>query len=369
MQSIDKGLFTAFAGLTLFGLIMMSSISVAGSFDVTGRNDYYFWRHFIYVIIGIPIFLITLKTPSETLKKLSIPIFLGSTLLLVLVLTIGESFGTAAKSWLKVGPLSFQPTEVAKVATIIFLSAIFSNGRNNAHSFEKGLIPFVVVAAIPIMLIMGQPDFGSILVLSTIAASIYFVAGANLKHFFGGVGVAMLAILIVIFTTPYVRTRIQVLLNPELDPLGAGFQVKQGLIAIGSGGLFGRGFQNSIQKFDYLPEVQSDTIFAAISEEMGFFRILILVGIYLYIGYRGLTIARNAPDTFTQLMATGLTVFIVGQTFINIGVNLAILPNTGITLPLISYGGSSLWATFAAFGLLLHISSQTHNKSRTRRFI
>lgn len=368
-MQLDRGLFFAFIGLTLFGLIMMSSMSVAGSFDVTGRNDYYFWRHFIYIIIGIPIFWVSLRMPYETLKKLSIPIFIASILLLILVLTIGESYGTAAKSWLKVGPISFQPTEMAKLGMIISLATIFSNGRNNASTFERGFIPFAIIAGIPVLLITGQPDFGSIFVLMIIAASIYFVAGANLKHFFGGAGVASLAGLIVILTTPYIKKRIQVLLNPELDPLGAGFQVKQALIAIGSGGLFGRGFHNSIQKFDYLPEVQSDTIFAAIAEEMGFFRILVLIGIYLYIGYRGIFIARNAPDHFTQLMAVGLTVFIVGQSFINIGVNLAILPNTGITLPLISYGGSSLWATFAAFGILLHISSQTQSKARKKRVI
>jgi len=366
MQELDKGLFGAFAILTLFGLIMMSSISVAGSFDVTGRNDYYFWRHFIYILIGIPVFFVALKVPSDNIRRMALPIFFSSILLLLLVLTIGKNFGTAAQSWLKVGPFSFQPTEFVKISTAIFLAAIFSSGRNDAQSFEKGFIPFAIVSGIPVLLIAGQPDFGSIFVLCLIVASIYFVAGANLKHFLGGIIFTLCTFLIIVLTTPYIKKRVQVLLNPELDPLGAGFQVKQGLIAIGSGGLFGRGFHNSIQKFDYLPEVQSDTIFSAISEEMGFFRILILIGIYIFVGYRGLIIARNAKSEFAQLLAIGLTVFIVGQAFVNIGVNLAILPNTGITLPLISYGGSSLLASFTAFGLLLNISSGEKNKKRKR---
>ncbi|HEY5714572.1 MAG TPA: putative peptidoglycan glycosyltransferase FtsW [Candidatus Gracilibacteria bacterium] len=369
MQGIDRSLFFCFLGLTLFGLIMMSSMSVAGSFDVTGRNDYYFWRHFIYIILGIPIFFISLKFPHEYLKKLALPIFLFALLLLVLVLIIGQSFGTAAKSWLSVGGvISVQPTEIAKIATIIFLSAIFSSPYWRADTFERGFVTFVVIAGLPVLLVMAQPDFGSILVLATAASSIYFVAGAKLKHFIGGMGVAFLGFLIVVLTTPYIQKRVAVLLNPDLDPLGAGFQVKQALIAIGSGGIFGRGFQNSIQKFDYLPEVQSDTIFAAISEEMGFFRIIALIGIYVFIAYRGFQVAKNAPTTFSQLLATGLTVWIVGQAFINIGVNLAILPNTGITLPLISYGGTSLWTAFVGFGILLHISSECQQKGRKKHF-
>lgn len=366
-MNLDRGLLISFVGLTIFGLVMMSSMSVAGSFDVTGRNDYYFWRHFLYIMTGIPIFLVCLRMPIETIRRFSIPIFMVSILMLMLVLLIGESFGTAAKSWLRVAGFSLQPTELAKLGTIIFLSAIFSNSYNQTDTVEKGFIPFAVVTGIPVGLIMMQPDFGSILVLSVIAASIYFVAGADLKHFFGGISVSLTTALIVVLTTPYIQKRVMVLLNPELDPLGAGFQVKQALIAIGSGGTFGKGFQNSIQKFNYLPEVQSDTIFAAISEEMGFIRIVLFLGVFLYIAYRGLRVAHRQQDQFAKLLATGLTVWIVGQAFINVGVNMALLPNTGITLPLISYGGSSLWATFAAFGLLLQLSMYQPSHSRGGR--
>lgn len=369
MNSIDKPLFFSCLALTLFGLIMMSSMSVAGSFEVTGENDFYFWRHFRYILLGIPIFLLAMKFPYDMLRRIS-PILFGiAVILLLMVLITGDSFGTAAQSWLKLGPISFQPTEVTKMAVIVFLSAVFSNGKHRIETIQGGFIPFVAILGIPAILIMAQPDFGSLLVLSVTAASIYFIAGANLQHFFGGILVAFLAGTIVILSNEYIAKRFQIFFNPELDPLGAGFQVKQALIAIGSGGFFGRGFQNSIQKFDYLPEVQSDTIFAAISEEMGFFRILMLIGLYLFIAYRGFYIAKNAPDQFTQYMAVGITTWIVGQAFINIGVNLALLPNTGITLPLLSYGGTSMWATFIALGILLHISANIKKPHNRRYFI
>ncbi len=348
---------------------MMSSMSVAGSFEITGKNDFYFWRHFWHIILGIPVFLVALNISYETLRRLSPLLFLISLVFLILVLVLGHNSGTIAKSWLSLGPLSFQPVEVAKIGVIIFLSAVFANGNNRVGALQGGLIPFVVILGVPALLIMAQPDFGSLFILSLIAASIYLVAGANLKHFFGGIFVALLSGIIVVLTNDYIAKRFAIFFNPELDPLGAGFQVKQALIAIGSGGLFGRGFQNSIQKFDYLPEVQSDTIFSAISEEMGFFRMLILIGVYAYIAYRGFFIARHAPDDFTKYLAVGLTTWIVGQSFINIAVNLALLPNTGITLPFLSYGGSSMWGSFAAMGMLLHISTSIKKPKKNRYFL
>ena len=356
---MNKPLFLTFTGLTIFGLIMMSSMSISGSFAVTGENDFYFWRHFWHILAGIPIFLISLRFPYEKLRTLAIPIFATAVILMILTILIGESYGTFAKLWLKIGPLSFQPVEIMKIALIIFLAALFSKHNTNTDTLEEGLIPFAIILSIVGALIIIQSDFGSLLIITLTAATIYFAAGANILHLLSGTIVALLGATIIMFSNQYILHRVKVFLDPELDPLNTGFQVKQALIAIGSGGTFGRGFQNSIQKFDYLPEVQSDTIFAAISEEMGYIRILILIGLYLFIAIRGFEIAQNAKDTFAKLLATGITTLIAGQAFINIAVNLALLPNTGITLPLISYGGSSLWVTFIAFGILLQISKET----------
>jgi len=369
MKSFDKGLFFSVLGLTIFGLVMMSSMSIASSFEVTGKNDFYFWRHFFHIIISIPVFLVMLSFPYERLRRLSFLIYLGGILLLIATLAFGESFGTAAKSWLNVGFMYIQPVELVKLSVVIFLSALFASGRHRIDTLEGGFLPFIAVLAIPNLLIVAQPDFGSLLVVTLTASAVYFVAGASFKHFFGGALLCLFGATIITLTTPYILHRVKVFFDPTLDPLNTGFQVKQALIAIGSGGIFGRGFQNSIQKFDYLPEVQSDTIFSAIAEEMGFFRILILIGLYLFIAYRGFFIARHAPDEFTRLLAVGVTVAIVGQAFVNIAVNMALLPNTGITLPLISAGGTSLLTTLAGIGILLQISMHMKSPQRHKHFM
>ena len=358
MKSIDKPLLIAFTLLAIFGLIMMSSISIASSLKVSDNNSYYFFRHFIYIALGIVVFFMALKFPIRLIKKYHLLFYLTAAILLLLVLIVGEDFGTAAKSWIRVGGFSLQPVEIAKLAVIITLAAILSKDGGNIRTMEDGLIPFSLIIIFPAILIMNQPDFGSLFVLVLTSSLIYFVAGANWKHFLSGSILTLFSATTLFFVYPHVAKRLSVFLNPDLDPLGAGFQVKQALIAIGSGGVFGRGFQNSIQKFDYLPEVQSDTIFSAIAEEMGFFRILILLLFYAFIAYRGYLIAQRSNDKFNQLLAFGLTSLIVVQAFLNIAANLALFPNTGITLPLISYGGTSLLSFFAAIGILLQISSK-----------
>ena len=367
-MNFDKKLAIAVGFLVVFGLVMMSSMSIAASFDITGENDFYLKRHFWYIIIGIVALIVAFKFPLDMLRKWSMLIYLGALGLMIATMFAGEDYGTTAKLWLKIGGFSFQPIEIAKVAIIIFISAIFGSGKLKASSFEAGFMPFAVILGIPTILLAIQSDFGGLAVLVLTASIIYFVAGANFKHFFGGAGVLSVLAVIVATTVPYIRKRMIIFLHPELDPLGAGFQVKQALIAIGSGGLWGRGFQNSIQKFDYLPEVQSDTIFAAISEEMGFFRILILIFIYLIIVWRGFAIASKMHDKFYRYLAVGLSSLITVQAFVNIGVNMALLPNTGITLPFISYGGTSIIMMLVATGLLLQISTKVGEKHYKRYF-
>lgn len=356
--------------LIVFGLVMMSSVSIAESFQVTGgeKNDFYFWRHFRSILFGVPLVLITLKFPLDTLRKLAIPILFAGILALIATLILGDSFNTAARSWINLGFISVQPVEFFKLVIIVFLSALFASSKNRAGSLYGGLIPFAVVVGIPGILIMAQPDFGSLMVLMVLSGAIYFAAGARWQHIVAGIASFGLILTVAAFTQPYIMRRIQVFLDPSLEQLDAGFQVKQALIAIGSGGFWGRGFQNSIQKYDYLPEVQSDTIFAAIGEEMGFLRLIFLVGIYLFIAFRGMRIAQYAQDQFQQLMAVGLTTWIVGQAFLNIAVNLSLIPNTGITLPYVSYGGSSMWALLLASGLLLNISMHTTYAGTRRRY-
>ena len=368
MKKVDNWILITIVALAIFGLVMMSSMSIAPSFRIKGENDYFLWRHFMYLILGSGAFFVGFKTPLEKIKKFSPLIFGGGILMLLLTFFIGQNNGTFASLWLNIGGFSFQPIEMAKLTTIIFLASIFASKKNAANTLDGGFIPFAVLFGIPAIILIIQSDFGSLLVLSIAAAAIYFIAGANIKHFFAGIGSAILGMIIVTLTVPYVQKRVMTFLNPENDLQGSGFQVKQALIAIGSGGNFGRGFQNSIQKFDYLPEVQSDTIFAAISEEMGFVRIIFLVAAFLFIALRGFKIAENSNSEFSRYLAIGISTLLVGQAFINIGVNLALLPNTGITLPLISYGGSSMIFTLLSAGILLQISGDTEQKKARKRW-
>lgn len=368
MNKIDKPLLWCTLGLGIFGLVMMSSMSIASSYDISGENDFYFWRHFRYLLLGIPCFVLGLKFPIAYLRKLSGLIYITGVMLLLITLIWGESYGTFARLWIRIGSLSLQPVEATKLAVIIGLAGLFANNKIKPNTIESGVVPFVALLALPAMFLVIQSDFGALFVVSLIAGVMFFTAGAKVKHFLGGIITAAVAGLIVVLTVPYIRRRMMVFLDPTLDTQNAGFQVQQALIAIGSGRIFGRGFQNSVQKFDYLPEVQSDTIFAAIAEEMGFFRIIILMGVYLLILWRGLMIAEKVRDEFMRYTAIGITTWITGQAFVNIAVNMALLPNTGITLPLISYGGTSMIMTFLALGVLLQISEHQEDKqSRYRR--
>lgn len=366
-MNFDKKLAIAVGFLVIFGLVMMSSMSIAASFNITGENDFYLIRHFRYILIGAVALMAAFKFPIDYLRKWSIFIYLGALGLMLATMFAGENYGTTAQLWLKIGGFSFQPIEIAKIAIVIFISAIFGSGKLKADSIGLGLIPFTVILGIPVVFLMIQSDYGALFVLTLTSAIIYFVAGANLKHFFGGAGILGIIAGIVVMVVPYINKRVMIFLHPELDPLGAGFQVKQALIAIGSGGIWGRGFQNSIQKFDYLPEVQSDTIFAAISEEMGFIRIMILISIYLVIVWRGFSIAGKVHDKFYKYLAIGLSSLITIQAFVNIGVNTALFPNTGITLPFLSYGGTSIIMMMVATGILLQISTKVGEK-RYRRY-
>ncbi len=369
-QKIDKPLFFAFISLTIFGIIMMSFLSQATSVVATGETHAFFWQHLKFVGIGSVVFLFFLQLKYETIKNLAPLIYIVSLILLILVFTsLGANNNTQAKSWLDLGLIPrFQPVEIAKLSIVIFLSALFSsqNYKNQIHTIEKGFIPFGIILSMMAILIILQPDFGSLFILTLSASSIYFVAGASWKHFIGGSSIAIFiaALLVKMSGYSYIFERFSTFWNPSTDTSQQGYQIEQALIIIGSGGWFGQGISKYIEKYHLLPEVETDTIIAAIAEQIGFLRMVILLSVYLFIAHRGALIARFAPDDFTKYLAVGLTTWIVGQAFINIAVNLALFPNTGITLPLISKGGTSMILTMASFGILLHISNNLKVSNR-----
>jgi cell division protein FtsW len=369
-------------GLSLFGLAMIASVSVFESYQLSLRlvergeleeptNAFYLWRNFWHVLSGLGVLAVFAAVPYRLWEKLALPFFLGSIILLLAVFLpgIGADYGTA-RSWIAIGYLHFQPSELTKLTLILYLAVWLQKREQLIQTLQEGFFPFAILLCLTTVIVALQPDLGSVLVLWMIAVTMFFIAGGSVLHLLvGGASSAMLS-LPLIFSKPYIQSRFVAFVNPE-DPSIAetiGFQIKQALIAIGSGRLFGLGYGKSIQKFGYLPEVQSDTIFAAMAEELGFLRLCIILGLYSILVFRAFRIARNAPDRFGLLVASGIASWIGFQTLINVAVNLSLLPLTGMTLPFISYGGSSHWALLASVGILLNISAQAAGeRARSRR--
>lgn len=384
-NTIDMPLAITFFALLFIGIVMISSVSVYGSYEITEKlvrdgvltepnNSFYFWRHFQRALIAIPFFFIGMYLPLNFWKRFALPLFILTWLLLIVVFIPGVDgvdpetvSGFTAKSWINLpGIPSIQPSEVMKLMLIFYLAVWMEKRQEIVRSFQYGFLPFTVLISMVIVLLVLQPDYGTALVTLTIAAAMFFAAGGSVLHISVGALVASLVSLPVILLTKstHVMDRFKVFLNPDIDPEGIGFQVKQALIAIGNGGFFGVGFSNSIQKFGYLPEVQGDAIFAATAEELGFIRVIFIVLAYGFIAYKGYKIALDAKDRFSMLVAVGISSWFVFQAFINIMGNLAIFPLTGITLPLVSYGGTSMIFTMLAAGILLNISRYAYGATR-----
>jgi len=379
-RQFDTVLAVVIFSLVLFGIVMISSVSVYESYHLTSdmarrglldeaTNSFYLWRHVWRALLSVPLCIFMMYFPINIWKKMALPLFVGALLLLIALFLpgIGANYGTST-SWISVPFLpSLQPAEFVKLALIFYLAVWMEKRQEHVQTFQYGFVPFTILLSLVMVLLALQPDFGSVLVISIIAVSMFFAAGGNLFHIFGGALLAAVMAYPIIMSKEYIRNRFMVFFDPSIDPLNISFQIKQALIAVGSGGLFGVGFGKSIQKFGYLPEVQGDTIFAAAAEELGFIRIAFLVIAYLVIAYRGFFIANRAPNRFTMLVAVGITSWFVFQTIINIGVNLALLPLTGLTLPFVSYGGSSLIANMMGAGVLLNISRYAENTRSVSR--
>jgi cell division protein FtsW len=360
-QKPDKILvFTIFA-LIIFGLVMISSAGIVYS-QIRFEDQYYFFKRQLLfgVIPGVIILYLLQKIDYHRWKKIAVPFFLASLVFLVLVFVPG--IGTkiyGANRWIQLGPISFQPSEMAKLSIILYLAAwLESRGIRRVKDFFEGFLPFLGIIGIAGFLIIKQPDTGTLGVLILTAIAIYFFSGAKISHLMGIFLAGIVGLAILIKIEPYRLNRFLVFLNPEIDPRGIGYQINQALLAIGSGGIFGLGLGHSRQKFNYLPEPIGDSIFAILGEELGMIGALALVLLFLVLAIRGFKIARLAPDDFGKLLAVGITSWIIFQAFINIAAITAIIPLTGIPLPFISYGGTSLIFLMAGVGILLNISKQ-----------
>ena len=358
----DVYLLTAFAGLVILGLVMVASASVTAA-EKEGRDTLYFlWRQTVSVGLGLGVAYAGLRTPTRILRKLStFALFLAIALLAaVLVPGFGvESHG--AMRWLRVGPVSFQTSELAKVLAILYLAGFIDRHAEAVRATTSGLLRPIAVLAILWALLYVEPDYGAMAVLIATTLGMLFLGGVSMTRFLamGSLACAVLAVLVII--RPHSLARIINFMDPSANPLGGGFQLSQALIAFGRGEWFGVGLGGSVQKLFYLPEAHTDFIFAVIAEELGLLGTLSCIGTFIVIVWRAFVIgakAERAGCVFSANLAYGLGLLIGLQGFIHMAVNMGALPTKGLTLPLVSYGGNSMIATCAAFGLLFRIDRE-----------
>jgi cell division protein FtsW len=314
-----------------------------------------------WAVLGLVAMAVMMRVDYRYLRLVSVPVYLVALVLLALVFvpSLNVVVGGSAR-WLKVGPLpAVHPAEFAKLAMVIYLAHWFAKRGTSIKGWWTGTVPFLVIIAPIIVLVFREPDLGTTMVLGLTALAMFYLAGANMLHFAWIVGIALVA-MVVAGLRGYQLERIRTWLNPWADPLGTGFHTIQGLLALGLGGILGAGLGESrLAGGLFLPNASNDYIFAIIGEEFGLIGGVVVVGLFVVLAYSGIKVALAAPDTFGALLAAGITAWLCIQAFINIGVVVVLIPVTGITLPFISAGGSSLLISLAAVGILLSISRET----------
>ena len=343
--------------LSLLGLLFVFDASVGEAF-ATFQDQYHFLRqHGMWLAIGWMALIVGYAIPTKWWKTLSLLLYGGALLLLLLVFVpgIGKELNGAHR-WIFIGSASLQPVEIMKFAMIVFFASWMSG--------HQRLMPFLVTSGIPLLLVILQPDLGSLLILSGIAVGLYFTAGGKMINLAGIGGLGLIFLLLAVMTSSYRWQRVKTFFNPEADPLGAGFHVRQITLALGRGGWFGQGIGNSRQKFSYIPEASTDSIFAIIAEEVGIVGSVVLIALFGLLFWTIVRIiASLPPNSFEQLLAWGIFLWIVIQTILNLSAVVALVPLTGIPLPFISYGGSALVMLLFSMGVLLKLGNQYNKKT------
>jgi cell division protein FtsW len=357
----DYAILIAVVALTAIGILMVYSSSAIRAYIQRDDTMAIVGPQILWGSLGLIVMVVTMRIDYRVLRLVSLPAYLVGIALLVMVFVpaFNRVVGGSAR-WLVVGPLpAIHPAEVAKLALIVYLAHWLANRGSLIKGIRSGTVPFLMIALPIIGLVFLEPDLGTTIVVALTAFGLFFVAGARLWQFGVLVSGGALGVL-VIGLRGYQSDRIKTFLDPWADPLGAGFHTIQGLLALGLGGLVGSGLgESKLAGGLYLPNAWNDFIFAIIGEEFGFVGAGIVIALFLILGYAGIRTARRAPDTFGALLAAGITIWLCFQAFINIGVVVALLPVTGITLPFVSAGGTSLVVSFAAIGVLLSISRET----------
>jgi cell division protein FtsW len=343
--------------LVVFGLVMLTSASSDVSQARFGDSYYNLKHQVLYGLLpGLVGFFFAFFIDHQIWKKWGLPLLVGSIVLLLLVFSPLGFKAYGAERWLSIGGFSFQPGELVKMTFLIYMAAWISKNQARSKSLTEGFIPFLILLAGVLVPLVLQPSTTTAALILLAALAMYFTAGAKIKFLFSVAIIAALAVVSLIFITPYRMQRVVGFLNPASDPLGKTYQINQSLIAIGSGGIWGVGYGRSTTKLHYLPEPIGDSVFAVIAEELGFVGSVALIFFFLLFIWRGLAIARAAPDLFARLLGIGFMTIVGLQTFVHIGANSGLIPLTGVPLPFISYGGTALAVLLTMSGLIVNIS-------------
>lgn len=354
----DYTLLALVLGLTVFGLVMVYSSSFMIAVDEGHSQIYYLLRQTMWAVIGCLGLLVAQRLDYRMWRKLALPLMAATLIMLVMVILLPESVTKrgGAERWIRLGPIGVQPSEVAKLSLIVYLASWLMGRGTKLRSMTVSLLPFAIIMAIVLSLVMLQPNLSTTIILGVIGVSVYFAAGANLVHIIGGLILGSGMGYLLMTTAAYRMERFLVYQDPWQYYRDGGFQPIHAMYALASGGWIGRGLGQSRQKFNWLPSAHADAIYSVIGEELGIVGTILVLVTFLFLAYRGFRIASRASDPFGALVAVGITSSLTFQAFVNMAVVAQVIPFTGVTLPFISYGGSSLAMSLFSVGILLNIS-------------
>lgn len=365
-STYDRTLIGLCLALVGIGLVMVYSASSILAFERLGDSAYYLKRQSVYAAVGFVGMMVTAAIPYQLYRRMVYPILGVVILLLVAVLVMGDTRKGATR-WIELGSFSFQPSELARIAVILYLAHSLDKKQAHIRSFEIGILPHLLTCGVVLALILVEPDFGTTVILSSILFLMMFLAGVRVVHLLALFLAALPFFGAVLFAATYRIKRLMTFLDPWKDPMGDGFQIIQSWVAFAAGGLPGTGLGDGMQKLYYLPEAHTDFIFAVIGEELGFIGVLGVLALFGALVWRGIQIAEKAPDLFGCLLGLGLSTLIGLQAMVNMMVVMGLLPTKGLTLPFLSFGGTSLIVTLTMMGVLLNISASHVRVSRRPR--
>src|SRR5262245_34320548 len=357
----DVWLFGVAVVLLSAGVVMVYSASAIVATDRFHDPYFFLKKQVFWALLGAGSMWMAIRLDYCRLERRGFALLIFACVLLVLVLVspLGQAIN-GTRRWIRLGPVSFQPAELAKLALVLYLAAFLAKKGEDIADLRRGLLPPLAVAGVLAALVLAQPDLGNCLTLITLTFTLLFLAGGRARHLGFILAAALPPLVVAVWAAPYRLRRVVAFLDPWSDPRGSGFQIIQSWLALGNGGIFGQGIGASRQKLFYLPESHTDFIFAILGEELGFVGVLAIVALFVVLIWRGLRIGLRAPDAFGGYLALGITVLIATQVVVNLGVVTGLLPTKGLPLPFLSFGGSALLVTMLSTGVLLNISQHAH---------